>query len=349
MGELWGDSAGITAGYGLTSKWQATASAGQLYDYTSGSRPVFFSAGLGFGANERWGGSAYFVNQTVGGISDRQAAGTEMRYFDTKKNAFVMLDYDTSFRVLNIAMLQGTINGAPGTSYNFLLDHRKTPSMSISNALIGSPSSMSTLLQSGYSQADLKALALLRTADANSAQIGVTTQIKEKWQAGADVSVSNTSGLPQSGTNVAGSLDGFVAATPSTGNNYSMNGRLIGNGVFSQRDVSVFSLGYTTNSLIKGETLLLTNHLNMSDIVTNRSSLVGKMMSDISLRLYSQNDSLGNKETIASPTFRLTLQAKDNLMLEVDGGVDITDNTPTSGQSSKTTRKYFSLGFSSNF
>jgi hypothetical protein len=208
---------------------------------------------------------------------------------------------------------------------------------------------MSTLLQNGYTQSDLKALALLRTANANSAQLGVTTQIKEKWQGGGDISVSNTSGLPQSGTNVPGSLDGFVAGTPSTGNNYSLNGRLIGNGIFALRDVSIFSLGYTTSSLIKGETLLLTNHLNLSDIVTNHSSLVAKMMSDLSLRLYSQNDNMGNKERIVSPTFRLTYQAKDNLSLEIDGGIDLTNNIPTSGQSSNTTRKYFSFGFSSNF
>jgi len=263
-----------------------------------------------------------------------------MRYFDTSKNAFATLDYDTSFKVLNIALLQGTLNGAPGTNYNFLVDHRKTPSISISNALIGSPSSMSTMLQNGFSQSDLKALAILRTADANSVQLGVTTQVKEKWQAGADISVSNTSGMPQSGTNIPGSLDGFVAATPSTGNNYSLNGRLIGNGVFSTRDVSVFSLGYTTSSSTKGETFLLTNHANITD----------KWAEDASLRLYWQTSydfSTGNStgtESIVSPTFRLSYQARSNLNLEVDGGIDLTNNNPTNGQSSKTTRKYFSLG-----
>jgi hypothetical protein len=124
---------------------------------------------------------------------------------------------------------------------------------------------------------------------------------------------------------------------------------LIGNGVFSVHDVSVFSLGYSTSSLMKGESFLFTDHLNLADIVANKAGQIGKMMTDTSLRLYFQNDNMGNKETIISPTVRLNYQVKDKLNLEVDGGIDLTDNTPVSGQSSKTTRKYFTLGFRSDF
>lgn len=339
-GGIMGRFDGISASYGFTPNLHTTASTGSLSEFTTGSKPVFYGFGLGIGGignNQQWNSSVYYVNQKTDGITDRSAVGVEERYFDTNKNAYAILDYDTSFKVINIALLQGTITDRSGTSYNFLVDHRKTPSISIRNALIGSPSTMATLLQNGFTQDDLKALAILRTGFSNSFQAGVTRQIKEKWQAGADIRVSNTSALPESGTPFG--LEGFVAATPVTGNNWGITGRLIGNSVFSTRDVSVFSLGYSSSSFIKSESFLLTNH----------SYLAEKWMTDILMRLYWQNDNTGGKETVISPSVRLSYQAKESLSLEVEEGMDLTNNTPATGQSSKTLRKYFSLGLRSNF
>ncbi len=341
-GGIMGRFDGISAGYGFTQKWHATASAGSLSDFTLGSKPVFQGFGLGIGANERLSGSIYAVNQSIDGTSDRKAVGTELRYFDTNRNGFAILDYDTSFKAVNIALLQGTINGAPGTTYNFLVDHRKTPSISIRNALIGSSSTINTLLQNGWTRADLELLARLRTATANLVQFGVSQQIKEKWQAGVDVRVSNTSGLPQSGTqNPDGTtgLEGFTAATTGTGNEWGLTGQLIGNNVFSAHDVSVCSLSYSKGNTITGESFFLTNHLSLAE----------KWGTDASLRLYWQSDNLGGKETIITPTLRATYQAKDKLSFEVSGGIELTNNTPATGPSSKTTRKYFSLGLRSDF
>jgi hypothetical protein len=340
-GGVMGRFDGITTSYGINSKWQANASAGRLSDYGTGSKPVFYGAGVGLGNSERWGGSVYYVNQSVYDISDRNAIGTEMRYFDANKNAFAMIDYDVYFRVLNTVLVQGTLNSATGNSYNFLIDHRKTPSISLSNALIGSPStSLKNFIDNGWAREDIKKLAELRTASSNSAQLGVTRQIREKWQAGADVSVSNTTGTPESGTKDS-LVEGLVSASPSTGNNIGINARIIGNGVFTARDVTVCSLGMSTSSSMKGQTFLVNNHLTLAE----------KWSTDASLRLYWQTTSgtSSSKETITSPTFRVAYQARNNLNFEADGGFDFTNNTPDNGQSSKTTRRYFSLGLRSDF
>ena len=331
---------GISAGYGITQNFRLVGATGQLSDYGTGSKPTFYSLGLGLKNSAHWGGSAYFVSQTTNGLTDRRALGAEVRYFDVKMNAFSMMEYDTFFHVLNMALLQGSINGVPGTTYNFNLDHRRSPSMSLSNSLMGSPSSMSTMLQNGFTIDNLKALAILRTATSDSASVGVNTQIKENWQTGADLNVSKTSGLPESGTNVPGSLDGYMPATPSSGNNYGLNGRLIGNGVFVAHDVSVFSLGYTSSLLSKGENFTFSNHLNMSD----------KWALDSSFRLNWQSSydsitrDLTSKVTTLSPAFRVNYQMRRNVNLEVDYGLDVTENTPTTGETSRTTRNYFSLG-----
>ena len=181
-GGVMGRFDGISAGYGITPNWQITSAAGQLSDYAPGSKPTFYSVGLGLKNGAHWGGSVYYVSQKTNGVIDRSAVGAEMRYFDVNKNAFSMVDYDTFFNVLNMALLQGSINGASGTTYNFNLDHRRSPSISLSNALIGSPSTMQYLLTpsklvespvgsgnfvnvggGGFTIDDLKALAILRT------------------------------------------------------------------------------------------------------------------------------------------------------------------------------------------
>ena len=342
-GGVMGRFDGLAMGFGLTKKLQLTEAVGQLSDYGVGSKPKFFSFGVALTSTERWGGSLYGVIQNVEGVVDRSAVGGDVRYFNANKNVYGTWEYDTNFRVLNTAMVQGSLNGTNGTSYNFLLDHRKTPSISLSNAMNGSPSTMSVLVQT-YDISYLRELAKERTAQTNTASLGVTTPLREKWTAGADFSVSNTSGMPQSGSPIGqGSsplADGFVAATPSSGNSYNINTRLIGNGVLSKNGVSVFSLGYNTSSLTKGESFLVTNH----------SSLNEKWSADESLRLYRQSsyDSitglLTGTESIVSPTFRAAYQARNNLNLEVDGGIDLTNNNPTNGQSSNTSRKYFSFG-----
>jgi TolA-binding protein len=367
-GGVMGRFDGVAAGYSLSSKWQAKTSFGQLSDYTTGSKPTFLSMGLELGNNTRWGGGVYYVNQRVDGITDRSSLGGEVRYFDDRKNAFSMIDYDTYFKVLNTAMLQGSIMTTSGINYNFTFDHRRTPSMSLSNAMLGSSATLhdvmnipnvdprtpgvpanhhyyqdstgAWLFDDALTKDQLKEEALKRTATSNSASLGVTKQLKENWQAGADISVSRTSGLP--GYGGLYSWDGTtVVATQSTGNSYGLNARLIGNSVFTARDVTAFSFGYTSSSSSKGENLSVSNHRGLSD----------KLTMDSTLRFIWQNSTAqggDSKQMTISPSIRMGYQAKRDFSFDFEGGVDLTSNT-AAAQSSRTTRKYISLGGRKDF
>ncbi|TXT23055.1 MAG: hypothetical protein FD134_2299 [Gallionellaceae bacterium] len=338
-GGILGRFDGATVGYSFLPKWHANVVGGRLADFSTGSKPSFYGASLDMGTfNESWGGSLYLINQQIDGISDRRAMGADMRYFDASRNIFVTLDYDTSFSVVNTALLQGTLHGENGTSYNFLLDHRKTPSISTRNALNGAATaSINTLLQAGWTVAGLKELAKSRTATANLAQAGMSRQIKENWMLGSDIKVSNVTGMPSSGTNPL--LEGVLAATPGTGTEWALTAQLIGSNLFSNGDVSVFSASANTSQLLKGQSLLVSNH----------SVLREKWMLDASLRLYRQNDNLGGEQTITTPTLKVSYQAKDRLSLEAEGGFEITGTTPANAPYSKTTRKFFSLGMRGDF
>ena len=147
--------------------------------------------------------SFYGINQTLEGIQDRRAVGTEFRYFDDKKNAFGLLDYDTYFKAVNAAQFMGMTKGMSAAAriatLSFMLDHRKTPSLSIRNALNGATtSSVSDLLQT-MSASSLRDLALARTAISNMGQVGITVPVREKWQVGGDFRLTNTTGLGASG------------------------------------------------------------------------------------------------------------------------------------------------------
>lgn len=336
---------GISAGYGITSDWQLTSATGQLVDYLTGSKPVFYSVDLALRNNRNWGGNIYLINQLTNGLTDRRSVGGDMRYFDENKSVFALLDYDIYFHALNWASLQVTANGAPGTTYSLNMDHRSSPSLSLSNVMIGSQSTTTTLLQNGYTIDNLKALALLRTGTVDSAVLSVNTQVAEKWQTGSDVFFSKSAALPESGTNVPGSLNGYVPPTPSTGANYGINGRLIGNGIFFDHDISVLSAGYTGSAMLKGENLTFSNHSNLTEKWALDSSFQVSLQSSYDLTTGSQTGKL----TTISPAFRLNYQMMNNVYLVCQYGVDMVTNNPTSGQSSKTTRNYFSFGGFWNF
>lgn len=328
---------GIAASYGFMQNWRVNIATGQLSDITLDSKPTFLSLGVDFGVNSALGGSAYMINQKAGGITDRKAAGGYLRYFEQGKTAMAMLDYDMQFKALNIFTLQGTLNYDSGTDYNYLLDRRRSPVLDIRNAINGTTSTVSTLLQNGWTTNDLVTLANARTAVSNLAMIGVTQRFREKWQAGTDVIVSNTSGLPASGTlNPDGTtgLEGFVAATPSTGNTWTINGRLSGSDIITQRDMTMGTLSYTRSPFLSGKSLLLYNHSYPRELWTF----------DSTLRLYWQTDNTGGRINTTSPVFKLGYRLRNSLTMEGEGGIDWTRTNPTISPPSKTTRKYFSIG-----
>lgn len=333
---------GVSAGFGFLTNWRASAVAGRLSDQVIGSKPVFFGAGLDFGVKSSIGGQVYAIKQIVDGLVDRQAVGGNLRYFDQRKTAIALVDYDTQFKALNMVTVQGTLNSLSGTDYNFMLDRRRSPTLSIRNAVNGTTASIDTLQQNGWTIDDLLLLANQRTATTNMAQFGFTNHIQEKWQVGTDISASNTSGLPASGTlnpDFTTGLEGFVPATPSTGIAWTLSERLIGSDVISRGDVSVCSLSYSRSTSSAGTSLLFNNHTLLQEQWTL----------DSTLRFYWQTDDMGDKVNTIAPTLKLGYRMRNSLTLETEGGIELTKATPSSMPASNTDRKYFSLGFRWDF
>ncbi len=334
-GGVYGRFDGALFGYALWPKLRLNAVAGQPVDPVLDTSRRFYGLSLDLDTiSERWSGSVYAFNQTADGIVDRQAVGGELRYFDPRRSAYALIDYDTSFRALNIGMFQGTWTADNGLTWNMLLDKRKTPSLAATNALIGeSHTSVRTLLDT-LGKTQVRQQALDRTTEARLFYFGVSRPVTPTWQLGADFRLSNIGALPAT----TDSFGNPIPATPATGDVYSYNLQAIGSNLLSQRDITVLNGGYVTGPNYKGRTLSATN-LYMA---------VDKWIFEPSLRLYWQTDLQNNKLRRVSPGLRLSYRWKERMSFEFEGVLEHTRiEGPT--QNEDTLRKFFSAGYRYEF
>lgn len=328
---------GAAAGVGITPAFRLNAVAGKLSDYILGEPPVFYGASADMGPV-----TLYAINQSLEGISDRKAVGTEIRYFDAAKSAFTMVDYDTSYSTVNIAMFQGSIYATPERTYNLLLDHRRAPYISIRNALMGASTVYLNDLLQLLTEDELRDLAAARTGTANMGQLGFTQQLSQKWQIGADVRVSNYEGLPASGlidpATQLPTITGVIAETPGTGNEFGISSQMIGSNLYSSRDSTVLSMTFTSSPVYKGQIFYIYNRSNFSD----------KWSFDASFQYYRLNYDSGTVMTRVMPMLRTAYQVRQSVSLNMDAGLEAT-HTESLTQISDGQRQFYSVGFRWDF
>lgn len=341
---------GVDASYGDPRSIRVNAVAGALADYSQGSKPKFAGASVDKGMF-----SFYGINQTLEGVQDRRAVGSEFRYFDDKKNAYGLLDYDTYFKAVNAAQVMGMSKGAgwlsDSATFSFMIDHRKTPSLSIRNALNGATTaSVSDLLQT-MSASSVRDLALARTAISNMGQVGITVPFRERWQAGGDFRVTNTTGMSASGQTIdpttglpisqctgAPTSQGCIAPQPGRGLEKSMTGQVIGSSLYRQGDIWSGSLTFSTGESANGHSIFLYNHSLLSNL----------WMMDATLQLASYNDQFGGTTKQIMPMLRGSYRFKERFTFDADGGYQKIEYSGPQA-STNTSRLFFSTGLRWDF
>jgi len=320
---------GLAASYGVEQVASANVVGGVLSDYSQGSKPVF----VGGSANKGpvW---LYAINQRVEGTTDRRALGAEFRYYQGSNTAFALLDYDIYFNALNAAQVIGTM-GAYGGTVNFMLDHRKAPTLSVRNALSGAGTSSVDALLQIMSTSSLRDLARARTYITNVGQVGISVPIHQKWQMAGDIRLTNTTGLPTSGTNT---LEGILQATEGRGTEKSMTGQLIGNGLYTDHDIWSGSITFNSSSTVNGFSIYLYNYTILGNAWTLNTSL----------QFYRQKDQFDGTTSRFSPMVRGSYRIKDQLYIDLDGGVERSDFKGVQ-QTSITTRTFYSAGLRWDF
>ncbi|HSD69014.1 MAG TPA: SPOR domain-containing protein, partial [Woeseiaceae bacterium] len=181
---------------------------------------------------------AFFIQQTIAGMTDRQAVGTELRYFQNGKSLWGMLDYDISYQELGSAFLQGSWRLTSGTTLNALVDRRRSPFLSTGNALIGQQLSSFSELQALFTEEEIRQLSLDRTAISTTYTFGISQPLTPRLQLSLDASQSDIDATLESGG---------VPASPKSTHRY-LSANLLASSLLKEGDVSILGLRMADSS-----------------------------------------------------------------------------------------------------
>lgn len=304
---------GLNVGYNFADRWRVNGVAGYTVEFLSPYKKDFYGASIEMQPQpESIGLTAYAIRQNLDGSLNRQAVGLESRYFDMHTSVFGMLDYDTLYKGVNIAMLQANYRSDDGTNYYTYLDHRKAPPYSLTNAY--------AVLQNGMSLkeaiatvglAQVRADARLLTATSNMMSIGLTQPISPNWQLGADYRAASISGTKETWTypTIDNPIPVLIPASSGSGTNHVVGMQAIGTNLLGVNDVAVVNTNY-----IKGDTY------NGQALGGNYVHLFGDTWRlDLNLRYYQQKDDSDEKQRRTSPSLRVSYRW-DPVTIEAEAG-----------------------------
>jgi hypothetical protein len=312
---------GAVGSWGFLPNYRVNAVVGQPVPNTFNTTSTFYGASLDADkVGDRFSGSAFVIRQVAAGETDRFGLGGELRYFDSERNVYSLLDYDPLFHAVNIGTVQGTWQFPTLTTINALLDYRRTPTLQLTNALTAFPNtSLSTLIQQqGVDQVRNEAKEL--TPVTKQALLGVTQQVSSKWQLAADVRWSALTGTPPFQS---------LPAAPATGSVWTFTGQAIGSGLTALQDIFVFNIGYLSGNQLRAQ----------NAGVDYRFIPIANLTLEPTFAWYHQNDNQGQHLTRLSPGLRASYRIFQRFAIE---GQFALEHTTTSGsQIDETVNRYF--------
>ncbi len=299
---------------------------------------------------QAWNSNLYVINQMVNGVVDRRAVGTELRYAADGKNAFSLIDYDVSYKVLNVAMLNGTWV-TEGTTYTLLVDHRRTPYLQTTNALFGTPNAQLTNINT-TNESLLRDQAKAVTATSDLFLAGVLHAVSKDWQLGGDFRYNRISGTgqtnclvilpgtttlfinPNAQTDAACSLQ----AQPGSGSILTYTAQAIGTKFPFENTTLVANASYITSPAYRAQ----------SFTINTLARFGPQLQVDGFVLLYHQKSSDNVDLYRATPTIRMNYRFFDDWTFEVSGGYEktLTDSSTTKDS---TSREFFFFGLRRDF
>ena len=312
---------GAVGSWGFLPNYRVNAVVGKPVDNPFNTTSTFYGASVDVDkVGDRFSGSAFAIRQVAAGETDRLGIGGELRYFDTERNVYSMLDYDPLFHALNIGMVQGTWQFPTLTTINALLDYRRTPTLQLTNALIAYPGmSLSGLIQQqGVDTVRSEAKAL--TPVTKQALFGVTQQVSAQWQLGLDVRWSSLTGTPPFAT---------LPETPTTGSVWTYTGQAIGSGLANLQDILVLNVGVLNGSQLRAQ----------NAGVDYRFVPVNMLTLEPMFAWYHQTDNQGQHLTRLSPGLRASYRIFNRFSIE--GQFALERTTTVGNLIDNTIQRYF--------
>jgi hypothetical protein len=180
----------------------------------------------------------FVVQQNVEDMTDRQAIGAEFRYFGEGKSLWGMADYDTAFQEFGSLFLQGSWRLPSRTTLTGVIDRRRSPFLSSSNALIGQPFLTFEELSAVMTEDEIRQLALDRAAATTTMTAGISHPVTPRLQINLNASQSTIDATPESGG---------IAATPGSTYRY-VSTDLVASSLLKEGDVTLLRLRYSDSN-----------------------------------------------------------------------------------------------------
>jgi hypothetical protein len=238
---------GLYVGYQANPRWTVSVAAG-LPAYTSYS---VISASEKFGTvtaefdpfHQAWVFDAYVFDETNDIGTERRSIGLQTRYSQLGRTAVVLVDYDLYFKQLNSVTVIGNARLGQNWVLGFDADHRRSPLLELSNALIGVGVQDLKGLESAFqfTPSQIRELAVARTATSNTFFLSASRSFGERWQFMADIGAIQLGATEASPANPATQFPG-VDATPSTGLDKNASVQVSGSSLLQGGDLHIFSL-----------------------------------------------------------------------------------------------------------
>jgi tetratricopeptide (TPR) repeat protein len=241
---------GLYVNYQVNSQWSIGGAAG-LPAYTSysavSSQQKFGTLTAEFDPfHQTWIFDAYVFNEINDGQTERRSVGFQTRYSELGRTAVILIDYDIAFRALNAVTVIGNSRVGEEWVVGFNADHRHTPPLALSNALIGQTAPDLSTLLTQFTPSEVRQLALDRTPTSNTFVVSASRPLGERWQFMADIAATELSGTPASGG---------VAATESTGLDKNFTLQMSGSSLVQSSDLHIFSVRYDNSPTARSTTL----------------------------------------------------------------------------------------------
>ena len=339
---------GIFGKYSISDKFRITAVAGVPDNGSQSSvitRRHFYGSAFEFGLpSDAVSGNVYAIQQVADNLTERRAIGSELRYFSGSTSWFGLIDYDTIYKGVNIALLQGNWTTGSGITFNALFDHRKSPILYGETAITAVPGAIPLSvggLRKVLTNQQIYSAIKDVTAETDTALFGATKQITPKWQLGGDVRLNRTTStkgvdlsLVPGGANVVG--------TASTGIAYTYSMQAIGTNTIFADDTSVINGSYVDDPHYYAEVLGLTN------VATFRT----KWHVTSSLNFYHQKSDATQAEIKifkVAPTLRVSYQVSDSALLETEFSFEKSYSSDNTDQKIKSLREAMFVGYRWDF
>jgi hypothetical protein len=322
---------GLVAGVNVTPKTRWNIIAGEPFDEIApGSDRSFAGTSFDFGTfARRWAGSLYYIEYKIDDMTDREAVGADLRYFNESTFFYSLADYDIYFDKLNIFMMQAGWETDSKTSFNLLMDYRKNPVLQLSNLLLGKhlltvPDADSIeQLKNDYTEDEMRQLALDWTTESIVASLGVMQPITKDVRIGADATHTKVNEL---------------TALPGTGDISSITYgiKMITNKVLTERDIMLTGVTYTDAATLDEGSFYITERARWRN-----------WLFDLGLKWYERENDNGVQVSRFTPSLRVEYKW-NSVAFELEYGQEQSDtisDTLVVTQEESTVRDYYSLGY----